>query len=219
MTRTAEKWSRWGLRLGMAAVPALAVAGVASAAVLSGDEPTAKDAVVVAAGTDVAGPPLTETTLGAFAVAPSTTSAPSPPAPVSPPSTSPPTTAPSTTAVAKAAATTTAPATAPPSPSGARATTATLALINQFSGAVRLEINGTAYNLAAGQEMNGVNIVPAASGNDAIAVTWVDVPTCGVGDAMGYFAAGKSYVLTVFTGLGACTPNGIKGPDFKVTPA
>lgn len=114
----------------------------------------------------------------------------------------PPTTVPGTTST-----------TAPP-------TTAKVSIINRYTGAVQVTVDGHSYTVASQAAVGPVTVTPAASGNDIISVTSVADPTCGVGDAMKYFYAGSSYELQIAAGGGRCTTSngGITGPSFNVAP-
>ncbi len=94
---------------------------------------------------------------------------------------------------------------------------AQVTLANQFTGPVVVKVNGQSFTLTAGQRLGPVVVTPAASGNDIIEVGMASEPTCGVGDAQGYFRVGLSYVLTVNSSPGQCL--GAPSPTFAVTPA
>jgi hypothetical protein len=82
MSRSINRSSRWTVRLLLAGVPALLVAGVVSAAVLSDDAPRARDTVVAeAGGQSTAAGPLSEGPPLPFAIPPEATGTPVPPAP------------------------------------------------------------------------------------------------------------------------------------------
>ena len=51
-----------------------------------------------------------------------------------------------------------------------------------------------------------------------VEVALVQEPSCGTGDAGGYFPKPGDYTLTVVAGQGLCQP-GMPGPQVKVTPA
>ena len=92
---------------------------------------------------------------------------------------------------------------------------ASVTLVNNFSAAVDLKINGQHWRLNPGQRVGPVGITPAASGNDVIEVTRADTPTCGVGDAQNYFDAGRRYTVSVV----AKSDCGKPAPGFDVSPA
>jgi hypothetical protein len=96
---------------------------------------------------------------------------------------------------------------------------ALVTFVNNFPAAVVVEVNGVKLELGPGEQKAGVRIVPAPSGNDVVSVGWKAVPTCGIGDAMGYFVAGFEFTFTVITGTGRCGVNNQLAPDFHVSPA
>jgi len=94
---------------------------------------------------------------------------------------------------------------------------AMVTLVNEFPGAVSVNLNGTRYSLAGGQSAGPVAVTPSASGNDVVELNTATDPTCGLGDSGGYFRAGRDYVFTVLAGPGNCQDG--PGPSFTVTPA
>ena len=114
---------------------------------------------------------------------------------------------------------TTIPATTVPATTSTTAlpTTAAVSIINHYTGAVQVTVNGQTYTLEPQTAVGPVLVTPAASGNDAIAVGSVADPTCGLGDAMKYFYAGKSYELQISAAGGGTCAGGIPGPNFKVS--
>lgn len=107
---------------------------------------------------------------------------------------------------------TSAPTTAEPAttvPAAATAATAQVTIVNTFSGAVKVGVNGTQYQLAPAETRGPLAVTPSPSGNDMVGVTMVSDPTCGMGGARKYFDAGRSYTVTVITQascLGAPAP-------------
>jgi hypothetical protein len=101
----------------------------------------------------------------------------------------------------------------------AAATTAPaqVTFVNTYSAAVHVNVDGHDLNLAAGQQVGPVAIVPARSGNDGVSVDVLANPACGASDAQTYFYAGRTFRFTVTTGPGICA-NGTAAPDFTVTP-
>jgi hypothetical protein len=90
-------------------------------------------------------------------------------------------------------------------------------LRSSYSDAVTVTVGGQVHNLAPGQVTAPFSVMPAASGNDIIEVTVIAHPTCGDGNAGGYFFSGNTYQLSVLGGGGTCL--GIVGPTFQVTPS
>lgn len=220
----ATKRMRWAA---LGGVLITLVAGVSSAAILHGSDgspvvvaadaghaalgetPTATGATVSTAV------PIetTTTTLVVTVPAPTssvrpTTAATAPPPPVTAPPTTSATTAPTTTSPPRATTT-------------VAAGPATVTLVNTYPEPVFVTINGQTWDLAVGQQIAGVKIMPAPSGNDAITVGTKSTPTCGIGDAMTYFRANQAFTFTVTSsGGGTCgPPNSRPGPNFTVTPA
>lgn len=215
------RWMRWAA---MAGAPTLLVAGAISAAARQGSHDpdrsvqVAANASGAARGETPAVPSRPVPTAVPVETTTTTILATSPPPPTQPrPTTTVTVASPTTAAIPLPTVPTT--TTQPP-----RATTtlasgpAFVTVVNSYAEAVLLEVNGQKFDLAVGQRVGPVNVIPAPSGNDGIAVTVKATPTCGIGDGMGYFKAGRPYTLTVTTGPGVCTLNGAKGPDFTVTP-
>ncbi len=187
----------------------LLVAGAVSAGAVGANSDAADRRVVTAAGAGLAGvdAPTTTTEL----VPPPTTAAPvvSTTAAVAPTTTAaPPTTAPRpTTTTTKA-----------PAPTTTKAAGVSLTVVNQHPFAVKLTVNGRSFTLAPGQQSGPVAITMAAGGNDVVEVTLVQEPSCGTGDAGGYFPKPGNYTMIVTASPGLCQP-GMPGPVIKVTPA
>lgn len=89
--------------------------------------------------------------------------------------------------------------------------------LNQPIRATRL-LNGRTFTLAPGEQSGPVAITRAANGNDVVEVLLVQEPSCGSGDADGYFPRPGNYTVTVVAGPGLCQP-GMPGPRVKVTSA
>jgi hypothetical protein len=179
--------------------------GAVSAGVVAGRDEGTGGRVVSAAGGEVDG-----------VDAPTTTTAVLPPPTTimaSTTTTLPPTTAPTTTAPRPTTTTTKAPATTTTKTAGVM-----LTVINQHPSAVKLTVNGRAFTLAPGEQSGPVAITRAANGNDIVEVFLVKEPSCGSGDADGYFPRPGNYTMTVVAGPGLCQP-GMPGPGVKVTPA
>jgi hypothetical protein len=186
----------------------LLVAGAVSAGAVAANNDAADRRVVSAAGAgfgavdtptttaEVVPPPTTAASTTTAAPAPTTTAAP-----------------PTTKAPRPATTTTKAPATTTTSATGVR-----LTVVNQHPSAVKLTVNGRAFTLAPGQQSGPVAITMAPGGNDVVEVALVQEPSCGSGDAGGYFPKPGSYTMTVVAGQGLCQP-GMPGPVVKVTPA
>jgi hypothetical protein len=195
-------------------VVGLLVAGVAVAA----DQPSGTPKrLLVTSGHDTD----TGADAGADAGAPSPTAVPSTtaiPSTTDAPSATIPRTAATTTTIASRPPAGTAPS---PGAGAASSSAASVSFVNEYPQAVSVNVNGVATVLGPGQTVGPVAITPAPSGNDTVEIGLVDVPTCGVGDAMGYFEAGRRYRFTVRAGRSPCTvaPDSFPGPDFAVSPA
>lgn len=191
---------------------ALLVAGAVSAGAVGANNDAADRRVVSAAGAGFGTVDTPTTTIAenipppttSASVASATTTVPAPTTTASPPTTKAPR---PTTTTTKAPATTTTLAT------GVR-----LTVVNQHPSAVKLQVNGRAFTLDPGQQSGPVAIAKAAGGNDVVEVALVQEPSCGSGDAGGYFPKPGSYTMTVIAGQGLCQP-GMPGPVVKVTPA
>lgn len=186
----------------------LLVAGAVSAGAVGANNDAADRRVVTAAGAGLDGvdaPTTTTEPVPPPTTAPvvSTTTAPAPTTTAAPPTTAPR----PTTTKPKAPATTT-----------TKAAGVSLTVVNQHPFAVKLTVNGRAFTLAPGQQSGPVAITMAAGGNDVVEVTLVQEPSCGTGDAGGYFPKPGNYTLTVTASPGLCQP-GMPGPVIKVTPA
>ena len=182
----------------------LLVAGAVSAGAVGANNDAADRRVVTAAGAGLGGVDAPTTTVES--VPPPTT-----PAPVVSTTTA---VAPTATAAPRPTTTTTkAPATTTTKAAGV-----SLTAVNQHPFAVKLTVNGRAFTLAPGQQSGPVAITMAAGGNDVVEVTLVQEPSCGTGDAGGYFQKPGNYTLTVTASPGLCQP-GMPGPVVKVTPA
>ena len=146
--------------------------------------------------------------------APTTTAAPRPtttaPATTQPPRST--TTKPAPTATTAPTTVTTPPTTA------AHATSATVNVVNEHPQAVTVKVNGQTFTLGAGQQSGAVAVARPDHGNDTVEVGLVADPSCGTGDADGYFAKGGSYRLAVVAGRSVCQ-GGVAGPDVRITPA
>ena len=94
----------------------------------------------------------------------------------------------------------------------------TVNVVNEYPQAVNITVNGKAFMLAPGQQSGPVTIVRYDHGNDIVEVSPVQDPSCGMGDADGYFPKPGSYRLAVVAGLGICQ-SGVPGPAVRVTPA
>ena len=186
--------------------------GAVSAGVVAGRDEGAGGRVVSAAGGEVGGVevPTTVTTTVVITIPPTTAV---PPTTTTTPK--PTTTAPPTTRAPQPTTTTT------------RATTSTtaagvmLTIVNNSSSAVLLKVNGRSFTLDPGQKVGPVPITRSADGNDVIELRLAQVPTCGMGDADGYFARPGNYVLTIESTPGSCNPPSgpIAGVRYRVTPA
>lgn len=197
------------------AAAGLLVAGAASAGAVAGHDPDAGGRVVSAAGVDADGVevPTTVTTILATTVVP----------------TVPPTTAEvvTTTSTAPKPTTTTTraprPTTTTAAPAAPSTTTAgvLLTVVNSSTSAVTLKVNDRSFSLAPGQKAGPVPITRYAHGNDIIELRLAQEPTCGMGDADGYFPKPGSYLLTIVSSPGSCNlPSGaIPSVSYRVTPA
>ena len=182
----------------------LLVAGAVSAGAVGTGHPASDRRVVTAAGAGLTGVDA-PTTTAELVLPPPTTAA-----PVAPTTTA---TPPTTKAPRPTTTTTKAPATTTTKAAGVQ-----LTVVNQHPSAVKLTVNGRAFTLAPGQQSGPVGITMAAGGNDVVEVALVQVPSCGTGDAGGYFPKPGRYTMTVVAGQGLCQP-GLPGPVVKVTPA
>ena len=212
-------------RRGLAwAVAGLLLAGAISAGAVSAANEDS-DRRVVAAGGGSAGVDLPTT------LAPPSTAPASPPDTEPPPSstTTPPppvTTAPSTTrprpTTTQVPTTTRAPSPSTTSTTAAPAAgRATVTVVNQFTGAVVVTLNGRVFELASGQQVGPFEMDLVPDGNDSIGVRMVAVPTCGIGDAGGIFGGPGRYRVSIVTGPGtgchADPAQPIPSPVFVVT--
>jgi len=189
----------------------LLVAGAVSAgAVMAGNE-DADRRVVAAAGAGLGGIDAATTPTTEF-VPPPTTAATVAPTTVAP---QPTTTAPAPTTKAPRPTTTT---TKAPATTTTKATGVRLTVVNQHALAAKVTVNGRSFTLAAGEKAGPVAITMAPGGNDVVEVALVQEPSCGTGDAGGYFPKPGDYTLTVVAGQGLCQP-GMPGPLVKVTAA
>lgn len=199
----------------------LLAAGLLSVGVVKADNEAAERRVVAAGqaadGVEVPPPPpdvvpdvpppsIPPST--AATVAPTTTAPPAP-KPTTPPTTQPPRTTTTKTPVPATTATT---STTRP------AASATVNVVNEYSQAVNVKLNGRAFTLAPGAQSGPVTIPRFDHGNDTVEVSLVSTPTCGMGDAGGYFSNGGSYRVAIIAGTSTCQP-GVAGPDLRVTPA
>lgn len=152
---------------------------------------------------------------------PPTVAAPTTIAASKPTPTAPPTTQPTRTTTTKPAvtltSTTTAVASAPSAPAGP-VFSVTVNVVNEHPQAMHIRVNGKTFTLSPGQQSGPVMIVRYDHGNDIVEASTVQEPTCGMGDADGYFPTPGSYRLAVVAGRGLC-PNGVPGPLVTVTPA
>ncbi|HEX3393681.1 MAG TPA: hypothetical protein VHS52_04060 [Acidimicrobiales bacterium] len=209
----ATRWLAW-------AGAGLLAAGVVFAATVATHETQADVRVVAAAGgaTGAVDLPTTVAT----------------PATTAPPATTPPTTASFATTVAKPVVTTSPPvkapaATAPPTTLPARSTTtppttttqpngarAAVTIVSQYAYDVDVTLNGRVFRVAAGATVGPIDLALAANGNDVVEVRVVSQPTCGEGDAGGYFTAGGHFRLSV---IPANNCGAIQGPTLRSTPA
>ena len=188
----------------------LLVAGAVSAGAVRAGSEDADRRIVTAAGAGLGGVEAVTTTTEfvppptTAAVAPPTTTAPAPTTTAAPPTTKAPR---PTTTTTKAPATTT-----------TKVTGVRLTVVNQHPLPVKLSVNGRSFTLAAGEKAGPAAITMAPGGNDVVEVTLVQEPSCGTGDAGGYFPTPGDYTLTVAASPGLCQP-GMPGPTVKVTPA
>lgn len=226
----ATRWLAW-------AAAGLLVAGAVSAGTVSSANKQTDTRIVTAAGDATGGVEVPTTAASVTAPLappplPTTTVAPAP----APPTTVAKATT-TTAAAAKAPAVTTAPATTPPTTTPAvrsattvppvTATTATtisgrftVTIVSQFDDDVDVTINGQVFRVAANQSVGPMDLALASNGNDIVEVRVVSEPTCGEGDAGGYFTAGGRFRLSIVPG-GTCGVDGssIRAPQAKSTPA
>ena len=195
----------------------LLVAGVVSVG-RTPDRNDAEHGRVVAAGQTADGVQL-PTTLSDFVPPPPTTvAAPTTTVAPKPTPTAPPTTRPARTTTTKPAVTVTSTTTAAPSAPAGPVFSVTLNVVNEYPQAVNITVNGKAFVLAPGQQSGPVAVTRFDHGNDIVEVSPVQDPSCGMGDADGYFPKPGSYRLTVVAGRGICQ-SGVPGPAVKVTSA
>ena len=208
------RWLAW-------AVAGLLAVGVVSVGVVDGRDDGSDQRVVTAAGESAGGVDVSTTV---------TTFVPPPELPVIPPPPDPTTTTtavkPATTTTKRPATTTTtakAPATTATTVAANPTTTVTvqagvtLTVVNQYPGGVILTVNGTTFNLAAGQTVGPVNIVRYSHGNDIVELKLAADPSCGSGDADGYFPTPGSYRMTVVAGPSPVCQGGVVGPSVTTT--
>jgi hypothetical protein len=221
----------WLRRAVVTAVPLLLVAGGVGAALVTGDGAGSDDTHVAALQSSNAGSPAAEAEAGTTAPVPTTVVTTitrrspattigrsavlfeSPPITQALPESTRPTT-PTTVAVPVIPATTVPPTTTTTFPANA----AIVTIVNNFSGGVTLLLNDVRYDLATGQRLVDVPVIPGPSGNDTVTLTSRTTPACGVGDADNLFLAGQRFTFTITTRQGACI-YGEPGPVFEVTPA
>lgn len=195
------------------AVAGLLVAGAVSAGAVAGGQDAADTRIVAAAGQNADGvevptttmfvPPVQPPVAPPPTVFPSTTTSTAPrPAPTAAPTTQPPRTT-----------TTKAPATAAPVSAGV-----TLNVVNEHTFAVAITVNGRSFTLAPGEQSGPTAITRYAHGNDIVEVRLVQEPSCGMGDAYGYFPSPGGYRMAVVASKGLCQA-GMPGPEVRVTPA
>ena len=206
-------------------VAGLLVAGLVSIGTVNAQN-EAEHGRVVAAGQGADGVEL-PTTLGDFVPSLPPTSAPPPPATVAAPTTTtapkptptaPPATQPTRTTTTKPAGTATSTTTAAPSAPAGPVFSVTVNVVNEYAQAVNVTVNGKAFTLAPGQQSGPVTIARFDHGNDIVEVSPVQNPSCGMGDAGGYFPTPGSYRLAVVAGRGFCQ-SGVPGPSVVATPA
>jgi cytoskeletal protein RodZ len=203
------------------------VAGIVSVGAVNAEN-EAEERRVVAAGQGAdglelpvplgqSGPPVTPPL---FLPPPATDPAPTTTAPPRPTTTAPTTTQPPRTTTTRPAVTaTTAPTTATTPPTtAAQATSATVNVVNEHPQPVTVKVNGRAFTLGAGQQSGPLSVARSDHGNDTVEVSLVADPSCGMGDADGYFAKGGSYRMAVVAGRSVCQ-GGVAGPEVRVTPA
>ena len=209
-TQSPARWLGW-------VTAGLLVSGLVSVGTVSDRNQAAEQRIVTAAGTGADGVDLPTTAV------PTTL----PPLPTLPPTTA----LATTTTVARS--TTVPPTTQAPrtttTTSPVRATTTTvpttvttvaagtmLKVVNEHPFAVILTVNGRVFQLAPGEQAGPVQITRYDHGNDIVEAKLVQEPTCGMGDADGYFATPGSYRMAVVASPGLCQP-GMPGPNVKVT--
>ncbi|MGI9021953.1 MAG: hypothetical protein ACR2HV_01730, partial [Acidimicrobiales bacterium] len=97
---------------------------------------------------------------------------------------------------------------------------ALVTLVNDYPGAVTVKLNGQSYALAEGEHVGPVEVTLTPNGNDVVEMALTAEPTCGQGDAGGYFQPGGTYLLTVTAGPGMCMvlpAPGTPAPGVRVT--
>jgi hypothetical protein len=94
----------------------------------------------------------------------------------------------------------------------------TVNIVNEYPGAVTIQVNGRPFTLAPGQQTGPVVLPRYDHGNDTVTLATVQDPGCGMGDADGYFANGSSFRMAVVAGPSVCQ-GGVPGPSIRVTPA
>jgi hypothetical protein len=141
------------------------------------------------------------------------------PKPVITPATNPPVKAP-VKAPATTTPTTAQPTTAQPPRTTTTAVTtagrATVTIVSQYGYDVDVTLNGRVFRVAANATVGPIDLALAADGNDVVEVRVVSRPTCGEGDAGGYFVPGGTFRLTV-AAAGTCQD--IAGPAIRSTAA
>lgn len=96
-----------------------------------------------------------------------------------------------------------------------------LTVVNSSTSAVTLKVNDRSFALDPGQKTGPVPITRYDHGNDIVELRLTQEPTCGMGDADGYFPRPGSYLLTIVSSPGTCNlPAGpIASVRYTVTPA
>jgi hypothetical protein len=188
---------------------ALMVLGVVVAGAMATGNDTAGERAVSAAGgeADLVDVPTTVTTMVVTTTVPPTT--------VVVPTTTPAPTAPPTTKAPRPTTTTTR-ATTTPTAAGVM-----LTIVNNSPSKVLLKVNGKSFTVEGGQKVGPVPVTRSADGNDIIEMRLAAEPTCGMGDADGYFPKPGSYLLTIESSPGSCNPptGPIASVRYRVTPA
>jgi hypothetical protein len=185
------------------AVAGLVIAAMVSAVLVNAREGR-DDRIVSAAGETTSGIEATTTVLETTTVMERTT-APDrttvPPTTVAPTPTSSTTRLPRTTTTAKATTTTKVTTT---STTKRPANAATVTVVNEYSYAVTVAMNGHSFGaLAPGQQTAPFVLALDSNGNDSIGVRVVDAPGCGVGDAGGLIPGPGQYRVRII----AAPPN------------
>jgi len=78
-------------------------------------------------------------------------------------------------------------------------------------------VNGRSTEVAAGQQAGPVEVPPATTGSDTVAIRAVTDVNCQTGGVGAFFQTAKGYRLTITAGQAACA--NFPTPEFSIGPA